>query len=61
MDRYHQPCDAWSPDWDLRGAAQDVELIHAIGSELANARRWPQWRDASEFAATRAESKHERR
>jgi Zn-dependent M28 family amino/carboxypeptidase len=22
---YHKACDAWSPDWDLRGAAADVE------------------------------------
>jgi Zn-dependent M28 family amino/carboxypeptidase len=54
---YHQPCDAWSADWDLRGAAQDVALIHAIGSRLANIREWPGWKQGSEFEAVRLESR----
>jgi Zn-dependent M28 family amino/carboxypeptidase len=53
---YHQTCDAWSPDWDLRGAAQDIELFQAIASELGNSSRWPQWKPGSEFKAIRAES-----
>jgi Zn-dependent M28 family amino/carboxypeptidase len=53
---YHQTCDAWSPDWDLRGAAQDLELIHTIVSDLGDSRRWPQWKPGSEFKAIRAES-----
>jgi Zn-dependent M28 family amino/carboxypeptidase len=53
---YHQPCDQWSPDWDLRGAAQDVALAYAIGMELANSRDWPAWRPGSEFRAVRAVS-----
>jgi len=60
MKCYHQTCDRWDASWDLRGAAQDVELFHTIGSDLANSRRWPQWRSASEFAAIRNESKAER-
>ena len=36
---YHQTCDEWSPDWDLRGAAQDVSLAYRIGRELANSPR----------------------
>jgi Zn-dependent M28 family amino/carboxypeptidase len=47
---YHQTCDRWSPDWDLRGAAQDIELFHTIVSDLANSRRWPEWKDGSEFS-----------
>jgi Zn-dependent M28 family amino/carboxypeptidase len=58
---YHQPCDAWSPDWDLRGAAQDVELFYGIGRELGNSRRWPEWRPASEFKAIRDKSGAARR
>jgi Zn-dependent M28 family amino/carboxypeptidase len=54
MKCYHQPCDAWSPKWDLRGAAQDVDLIYAIGSDLAHSSRWPEWRKDSEFSAVRA-------
>jgi Zn-dependent M28 family amino/carboxypeptidase len=53
---YHQTCDAWSPSWDLRGAAQEAELFHAIGLKLANSRAWPQWNASSEFAKVRAQS-----
>jgi len=53
---YHQTCDAWNPDWDLRGAAMDVELIHTIIRDLGSSRRWPQWKPGSEFRAIRAES-----
>jgi Zn-dependent M28 family amino/carboxypeptidase len=60
MRCYHQPCDAWSESWDLRGAAQDVDLIYSIGSALANSRRWPQWRSDSEFSAVRAQSQADR-
>jgi len=53
---YHQPCDAWSADWDLRGAAQDVQLLHEIGRELATSDRWPQWKPGSEFKEVRDRS-----
>jgi Zn-dependent M28 family amino/carboxypeptidase len=53
---YHQPCDAWSSNWDLRGAAQDVQLLYEIGRELASSDRWPQWRQGSEFKAVRERS-----
>ena len=53
---YHQTCDEWSPDWDLRGAAQDMELFHTIIRDLGNSRRWPQWKTGSEFKAIRAQS-----
>lgn len=58
---YHQPCDAWSADWDLRGAAQDVALLHAMGRDLAESRDWPDWREGSEFKAVRAASATRRR
>ena len=53
---YHQTCDTWSPSWDLRGAAQEAELFHAIGERLANSREWPQWSASSEFAKVRGKS-----
>jgi Zn-dependent M28 family amino/carboxypeptidase len=53
---YHQTCDAWDPDWDLRGAAQDIELFRAIIQDLGNSRRWPQWKAGSEFKAIRERS-----
>lgn len=58
---YHQPCDAWSPDWDLRGAAQDVALTYEAGKVLANSRDWPDWKPSSEFKAIRAETAAERK
>jgi Zn-dependent M28 family amino/carboxypeptidase len=53
---YHQTCDAWSPQWDLRGAAEDVALFYAMGRDLANGRRWPDWQQGSEFRDVRARS-----
>jgi Zn-dependent M28 family amino/carboxypeptidase len=53
---YHQTCDAWSPSWNLAGAAQEAELFYAIGERVANSRDWPQWRSTSEFAKVRAQS-----
>ena len=59
---YHQPCDAWSPDWDLRGAAQDVHLLYLMGKAIADdPKDWPTWKPASEFKAIRdrtAASRH---
>jgi gentisate 1,2-dioxygenase len=28
---YHKTCDAWSPSWDLRGAAADIDLLYQVG------------------------------
>jgi len=53
---YHQGCDEWRPDWDLRGAAQDVALAYRIAQRLADGGDWPQWRPASEFRAVRERS-----
>ncbi len=61
MKCYHQTCDAWGADWDLRGAAQDVDLFKTIGTKLANSRSWPEWRDGSEFKSVRAETLSARR
>ena len=50
---YHQPCDVWHADWDLTGAAQDVDLLYQVGLGLASGGAWPQWKPGSEFAALR--------
>ena len=52
-ERYHKPGDAWSADWDLRGAVQDVDLLYTVGRDLAFSSRWPSWNPGSEFKATR--------
>ncbi|MEZ0244443.1 MAG: M28 family peptidase [Sphingomonas sp.] len=61
MKCYHQACDVWSADWDLRGAAADVDLFHAIGGRLANSRIWPSWRPGFEFEKIREASAAARR
>ncbi len=53
---YHQTCDLWSPDWDLRGAAEDIDLFGIVGARLANSREWPTWNATSEFRAIREQS-----
>jgi len=58
---YHQTCDSWSPDWDLRGAVQDIELFRAIADDLGNSSRWPRWKAGSEFKALREQSADMRR
>jgi Zn-dependent M28 family amino/carboxypeptidase len=58
---YHQPCDDIGPDWDLRGAAQDVDLLYLAGKSLASSRRWPDWNPGSEFKAVRAKTAAQRK
>jgi len=58
---YHQTCDLWSADWDLRGAAADVNLFYAMGAKLADSREWPTWNATSEFKPVRDQSAADRR
>ena len=61
---YHQTCDAWSEDWNLDGAVQDIQLFETIVKDLGSSHRWPQWREGSEFKALRdtsAEQREQRR
>jgi Zn-dependent M28 family amino/carboxypeptidase len=57
---YHQPSDEWSPQWDFTGMAEDTQLLHNLGRDLANSRDWPNWSPESEFRATRDRSAAER-
>ncbi len=61
MKCYHQTCDIWSASWDLRGAAQDVDLFYEMGLKLANGRTWPAWKPGSEFKALREKSATDRK
>ena len=58
--RYHQPDDEWSASWDLTGLAEDAQVLHVVGEDLANSRAWPNWTPDSEFRATRDQSASER-
>ena len=58
---YHQTCDSWSSDWDLRGAVEDITLFKLILDDLGTSTRWPQWKSGSEFKAIREQSDDARR
>ena len=53
---YHAPSDEIKPDWDLTGAADDAELLFAVGYRVANAAKMPEWKPGNEFKAKREES-----
>jgi Zn-dependent M28 family amino/carboxypeptidase len=57
---YHQPSDEWQTSWDFTGMAQDVQLMHNLGRDLANSRAWPDWSPDSEFRAIRDKTDAER-
>ncbi|MFM8377119.1 MAG: M28 family metallopeptidase, partial [Phenylobacterium sp.] len=60
-DCYHKTCDAWSADWDLRGAAADVDLVIDMARTLARPGTWPDWRPGSEFRDLRDRTASARR
>jgi len=53
---YHQVCDNWRAVWDLRGAAQDIDLLYEVGRDVADSTRWPAWNATSEFKPVRAKT-----
>ena len=61
-DAYHQPADEYdAANWDLSGIAEDVSILHALGTQLANSRDWPNYRTTSEFRPTRDKSASSRK
>ncbi len=58
---YHQPCDVWRADWNLEGAAQDVDLLYVMGRDIASSGAWPRWKADSEFASIRSATDSRRR
>ncbi len=55
--RYHQPTDEFDESWDLAGMAASMEILHAVGAEIAGTGDWPNWRDGNEFRAIRDASR----
>jgi Zn-dependent M28 family amino/carboxypeptidase len=53
--RYHKPHDEYHADWDLAGAAEDMEALFRVGYALATTDRAPQWSEKSEFKRAREE------
>ena len=58
---YHQPCDAWTPEWDATGQAQDVTLLYDLGMGIAESSEWPVWQAGSEFKALREKTEAARK
>ena len=54
--RYHQPSDAYSPDFDLSGAVQISSIVLKFAHTLANAAVTPTWNADAEFKAAREKS-----
>ena len=61
VNRYHQQADEWQPEWTFAGAVRDLEILHALGSELANSRQWPAWGASSQFGELRRASDDQRK
>jgi Zn-dependent M28 family amino/carboxypeptidase len=55
-NRYHQPSDEFSPDWDLRAAVQTMTTAYELGHEIADSAVWPNWYKTSEFRRIRDKS-----
>lgn len=60
-ERYHKPQDEIYDQWDLSGAAEDVEAYVRVGLMVASNPAWPRWSETSEFRRIRQESVEERR
>ncbi len=50
VNDYHKPSDKVKDDWDLSGAAEDVELLFSVGEILSEGENKPSWNPQSEFA-----------
>jgi Zn-dependent M28 family amino/carboxypeptidase len=58
---YHQPSDQWKADWTFDGMARDLDILYAVGRDLADSTGWPNWSKDSEFRAIRDESAAKRK
>jgi Zn-dependent M28 family amino/carboxypeptidase len=50
---YHKVTDEVKPDWDLTGAVDDAQLLTTIGFRVAQADKFPEWKEGNEFKAKR--------
>ena len=56
-NRYHNPADEYDPaTWKLDGTMEDLELVYAVGRELAGSDQWPNWYEGNPFKAARDEA-----
>jgi Zn-dependent M28 family amino/carboxypeptidase len=52
-NRYHKPSDEFAADWNLEGVMQDLEALYAVGRQLVDGDRWPNWYEGNPFRAAR--------
>jgi len=52
-NRYHKPADEYSPDWNVDGIQQTLELFYETGAMMAYTNIWPNWYEGNEFRALR--------
>jgi Zn-dependent M28 family amino/carboxypeptidase len=50
---YHKPSDTVRPDWDMSGAAEDLQYYWMVGYRVAQADRLPEWKPGAEFKPLR--------
>ena len=53
---YHNVSDEVRPDWDLSGAAYDLQALFEVGYRVAEGEATVEWKDGSEFKAIRVKS-----
>jgi len=52
-EHYHRVSDEYDPAWVVSGALEDMRLYFETGLEIANGNQWPNWKEGTEFRATR--------
>jgi Zn-dependent M28 family amino/carboxypeptidase len=52
-DHYHRVSDEYDLSWNVSGAMEDMEMYFRTGLDVANSDDWPNWKEGSEFKATR--------
>ena len=52
-DHYHRVSDEYDLSWDVSGAMEDMEMYFKTGLDVANSDDWPNWKEGTEFKATR--------
>lgn len=55
-NHYHQPSDAYDPNWNLDGMIQDALVGFWTGLAIADADEMPTWNEGDEFEAVRLEA-----
>ncbi|MGA0556997.1 M28 family metallopeptidase [Larkinella sp. VNQ87] len=57
LNRYHAPSDEYSPNWDISGIIEDMQLLFDVGYRLSNESTFPGWKTGSEFKAIREKAR----